>query len=459
MTEKEIALKVLKLVGEEENISSATHCVTRLRFILKDDSKVFPDEISNIEGVLKVQTVSGQFQVVLGNRVTKVYKELMNLTNLSKQSDSKTAEEKGIKKTNLLNRGIETVVAIFTPVLPVLIGCGMMKSLSSIFVTAGLADTKSGFIIIFNMISDIIFYFMPFFLAFSAAEKFKTNKYLAVALAGALLHPSILNMALDVKNTGITKIDFLGLPILLVKYTSTVIPIILSVWVMSYVYNFINKIIPDFLKVILVPMLVLLIMVPLELTILGPFGAYIGTGLSTVITTIFNLNTAIAGFILGFFRPILVMFGMHYSIMPIQIQQIAETGSTVLMPSALAANLGQAGAAFGVFLLAKKGTVKTTAASSTLTGLFGITEPAMYGTNLKFKKPFFAGCLSAGIISGFFGLVNASTNAMAIPGVLSLGTYQASKYSYIIIGTVLSFVLATLFTYISMANNKELKEN
>lgn len=458
MTEKEIALKVLQFTGGEENISSATHCVTRLRFILKDDSKVSINEISNIEGVLKVQTVSGQFQVVLGNKVTKVYKELMSLTNLSKHSDSEISE-KNTKKTNLLNRGIETVVAIFTPVLPVLIGCGMMKSLSSIFITAGLADPKSGFIVIFNMISDIIFYFMPFFLAFSAAEKFKTNKYLAVALAGALLHPSILNMALDVKNTGITKIDFLGLPILLIKYTSTVIPIILSVWVMSYVYNSINKIIPDFLKVILVPMLVLLIMVPLELTILGPFGAYIGTGLSTVITTIFNLNTAIAGFILGFFRPILVMFGMHYSIMPIQIQQIAETGSTVLMPSALAANLGQAGAAFGVFLLAKKGTVKTTAASSTLTGLFGITEPAMYGTNLKFKKPFFAGCLSAGIISGFFGFVNASTNAMAIPGVLSLGTYQASKYSYIIIGTVLSFILATLFTYISMANNKELKEN
>ncbi len=290
-----------------------------------------------------------------------------------------------------------------------------------------MVDPSTGFITVFNMIADCVFYFMPFFLAVSAARKFKTNEYLAIALAGCLLHPTILDAAGKIAETGIDKIDFLGLPILLVKYTSTVIPIILSVWLLSYVYKFVEKIVPDLLKVLLVPMITLLIMVPVQLIAIGPFGSYVGTWIAEGLNILFAKSGIVAGALLGFFRPILVMFGMHYSIMPMQIQQVAETGVTVLTASALAANLAQAGAAFGVFLKTRNKTMKAAAGSSSLTALFGITEPAIYGVTLRFKKPFFAGCLAAGLVSGFFGLVNANANAIALPGILSLSTYNADR--------------------------------
>lgn len=454
MTNKDIALKVLELIGGEKNISNATHCATRLRLVLKDDSKANLQEINKIEGVLKAQNSGGQLQVVLGGKVEKVYDEFVRIANISNTSSDNLVEA----KKNPVNKAIETIAGVFTPILPALVGCGMLKCLSSIITVTGIIDSKSGFITIFNMIADVIFYFMPFFLAVSSARKFKTNEYLAVALAGCLIHPTILTAASNIATTGVSTIDFLGMPILLVKYTSTVIPIILSVWVMSYVYRFINKFIPEMLQVILVPMLVLLVMVPLELIVLGPFGSYIGTWLSNVISFLFSANGIIAGFILGFFRPILVMFGMHYSIMPMQIQQVAETGYTAMLPSALAANMAQAGAVFAVFMLTKNKTMKAAAGSSSVSAIFGITEPAIYGVNLKYKKPFFAGCLAAGIVSGFFGMVNASGTAIAVPGILSLGTYQANKFIYIIIGTVAAFILGAVFTFIARINEDSIEE-
>lgn len=454
MTNKEIASEILKLVGGDSNISNVTHCATRLRLVLKEDKKVNLQQLNMIEGVLKAQNSGGQLQVVLGGKVEKVYDEFVkeaNITNTSLDSTSSV-------KKNPFNTFLETIAGVFTPILPALVGCGMMKCLSSILTASGLVNAQSGFILIFNMIADCVFYFMPFFLAVSAAKKFKTNEYLAIAIAACLLHPTILTAASNIATTGVSTINFLGLPILLVKYTSTVIPIILSVWIMSYVHRFIDKLIPEMLKVILVPMLVLLVMVPLTLIAIGPFGSYIGTWLSNIISLLFTANGIIAGFVLGFFRPILVMFGMHYSIMPMQIQQIAEQGYTAMLPSALAANMAQAGAVFAVFILTKNKTMKAAAGSSSITAIFGVTEPAIYGVNLKYKKPFFAGCLAAGIVGGFFGLVNSSGTAIAIPGILSLGTYQANSFIFIIIGTVAAFALGAIFTFIVRIDENSIEE-
>lgn len=454
MTNKEIASEILKLVGGESNISNATHCATRLRLVLKDDENSDIQKLNRVDGVLKAQNSGGQLQVVLGGKVEKVYDEFVKVANIS---NIETDNSSSVKK-NPFNTFLETVAGVFTPILPALVGCGMMKCLSSILTASGLVNAQSGFILIFNMIADCVFYFMPFFLAVSAAKKFKTNEYLAIAIAACLLHPTILTAASNIATTGVSTINFLGLPILLVKYTSTVIPIILSVWIMSYVHRFIDKLIPEMLKVILVPMLVLLVMVPLTLIAIGPFGSYIGTWLSNIISLLFTANGIIAGFVLGFFRPILVMFGMHYSIMPMQIQQIAEQGYTAMLPSALAANMAQAGAVFAVFILTKNKTMKAAAGSSSITAIFGVTEPAIYGVNLKYKKPFFAGCLAAGIVGGFFGLVNSSGTAIAIPGILSLGTYQANSFIFIIIGTVAAFALGAIFTFIVRIDENSIEE-
>ena len=414
---------------------------------MKSEAEVNLKAIDSLEGVLKAQHSGGQLQVVIGAKVNKIYDEFTKLGSFTNNNESDMPK---VKK-NPVNAFIETISGIFTPILPALVGCGMMKCLSSLMTSTGMVDPSTGFITVFNMIADCVFYFMPFFLAVSAARKFKTNEYLAIALAGCLLHPTILDAAGKIAETGIDKIDFLGLPILLVKYTSTVIPIILSVWLLSYVYKFVEKIVPDLLKVLLVPMITLLIMVPVQLIAIGPFGSYVGTWIAEGLNILFAKSGIVAGALLGFFRPILVMFGMHYSIMPMQIQQVAETGVTVLTASALAANLAQAGAAFGVFLKTRNKTMKAAAGSSSLTALFGITEPAIYGVTLRYKKPFFAGCLAAGLVSGFFGLVNANANAnaIALPGILSLSTYNADRYIYIIIGVVAAFVLGCVFTLIA----------
>ena len=445
MNNKELAQKILELSGGEKNITYVTHCATRLRLVVKSEAEVNLKAIDSLEGVLKAQLSGGQLQVVIGAKVNKIYDEFTKLGSFTNNNESDMPK---VKK-NPVNAFIETISGIFTPILPALVGCGMMKCLSSLMTSTGMVDPSTGFITVFNMIADCVFYFMPFFLAVSAARKFKTNEYLAIALAGCLLHPTILDAAGKIAETGIDKIDFLGLPILLVKYTSTVIPIILSVWLLSYVYRFVEKIVPDLLKVLLVPMITLLIMVPVQLIAIGPFGSYVGTWIAEGLNILFAKSGIVAGALLGFFRPILVMFGMHYSIMPMQIQQVAETGVTVLTASALAANLAQAGAAFGVFLKTRNKTMKAAAGSSSLTALFGITEPAIYGVTLRYKKPFFAGCLAAGLVSGFFGLVNANANAIALPGILSLSTYNADRYIYIIIGVVAAFVLGCVFTLIA----------
>ncbi|MBP2113581.1 beta-glucoside-specific PTS transporter subunit IIABC [Paenibacillus silagei] len=446
MNNKELAQNVLELVGGERNISSLTHCATRLRFVLKEDRKADLKALDRLEGVLKAQNAGGQVQVVVGNKVDAVYAELRNLTSENLQSEDGDAAPK--KKQNPVNVVLETIAGIFTPVLPALIGCGMIKCVATVLAALGWME-GSGFLSIVNMIGDLIFYFLPFFIAVSAAQKFKTNPYLAVALAAGLMHPVILDGAAKIAETGVKTIDFLGMPILLMKYSSSVIPIILGVWVMSYLYPVVDKFIPKFLRVLLTPMIVLFIMIPLELIVLGPIGSYIGTWLTDGINYLYATVGVLAGTILGFFKPIMVMFGMHYAIMPIQIQQIASIGSTMLLPASLAANLAQAGAAFGVFVLTKSNTMKSAAGSSGFTALFGITEPAIYGVNLRYKRPFFAGCAAAGIVGGFYSIVHASANAIALPGVLALGTYTADRYVYIVIGSIAAVVLGFVFTLLA----------
>ncbi len=446
MNLKDLAAQIVQLAGGEKNISQLTHCATRLRFVLNDDSKAKVNELERLEGVLKTQNKGGQLQVVIGAKVDAVYEEIAKIAPSVNVANTSPEER---KRRNPINTALETIAGIFTPILPALVGCGMIKCLSSILTMAGLVDGKSGFISIINMIGDCVFYFMPFFLAVSAARKFKTNEYLAIALAAVLLHPTILDAAKAIATTGVSTIDFLGLAILLVRYSSSVIPIILSVWALSYVYRAVDKVIPEFLRVLLTPMIVLLIMVPVELIAIGPFGSYVGNWLTSKINLLFATVGILAGALLGFFRPILVMFGMHYSIMPMQIQQIASSGSTVLMPSALAANLAQAGAALAVFILAKNKTMKSVAGSSAITAAFGVTEPAIYGVNLRYKRPFFAGCAAAALVSGFFSLVNASATAIALPGVLSLLTYQANRFIYIIGGTVAAAILGFFFTLLA----------
>lgn len=285
MKNKDVAKKILKEVGEN-NITYLTHCATRLRFNVKDEKSINLNTLSQIEGVITAQFKNGQLQVVIGAKVEGVFDELMTMVDL----DDDVKVEKNEKKKNVISSVVETIAGCFSPVIPVLIGCGMIKSVLAILTTLSIITTTSGEYQILSMIGDLLFYFFPFFLAVSAAKKFKTHEFLAIALAGALMYPTIQNGAINAAQTGITKLSFLGLPILFVNYKSTIIPIILSVWVMSYVYKWVNKIIPDTFKILFVPMLVLFIMVPLELIVIGPFGTYVGKGVAAVVTWLYGIN-------------------------------------------------------------------------------------------------------------------------------------------------------------------------
>lgn len=443
MKNKDIAKKILEQV-DSENITYLTHCATRLRFNVKDESCIDLNKLNQIEGVITAQFKNGQLQVVIGAKVEGVFDELIEMVNLSDD----VIVEKNTKKKNLISNVVETIAGCFSPVIPVLIGCGMVKSVLAILTTLNIISTTSGEYQVLSMIGDLLFYFFPFFLAVSAAKKFKTHEFLALALAGALMYPTIQNGAINATETGITSLSFLGLPALFVNYKSTIIPIIIAVWVMSYVYKWVNKIVPDTFKVLFVPMIVLFIMVPLELIVIGPFGTYIGKGVASLVTWLYGINGVLGAFLFGTFRPLLIILGMHYAITPINTQFIAEYGYSVISPANLTGNLAQAGACLAVFILLKNKNEKSNAFTSGLTAVFGITEPAMFGFNLKYKKPMICAMLAGDIGAAYMNMFGGGATAVILPGILALPTYIADSYIHVIIAVLISIIGAFVTTLV-----------
>ncbi|WP_336765921.1 beta-glucoside-specific PTS transporter subunit IIABC [Paenibacillus sp. USHLN196] len=459
MQDKELAKSILQKVGGEENISNLTHCATRIRMNLKDDSKADLESISKLQGVLKAQNQSGQTQIVIGARVKSVHDELSNMVNVPSSNDQESKKSKlGFKGS--VNAVIETIAGVFSPILPVLVACGLTKAATSIMVNFNWLENESNIVIFLNMIGDLVFYFLPFFLAVSAAKKFKTNEYIALALAGAYMYPTIMDGAKAISETGIKSLDLFTLPVLFVNYKSSVIPIILSVWVMSYIHRKVDKIMPHFLKIFFTSMVVILVMVPLQLIVLGPLGTYIGEGLAEFIQWFYETGGVFSAILLGATRSLLTMLGMHYALAPLQIQEIAQTGSSYILVSALTANMAQAGAALGVFFAIKNKSAKSLAASTSFPAFLGITEPAMYGVNLKYKRPFFIALGASAVSSAFLYFFNAKSTAYAPPGLFTLPIFEADSFVYIIIGVIISATLACVGTYFfGIAKKDNIVEN
>ena len=455
MTNQELASRIIANVGGEGNISTLTHCATRLRFNLKDNSKANLDALKGLDGVITAQIKSGQMQVVIGAKVNAIFEEVSKQVHITEEDSQSSGQTQTAEKPkNKVSAVIETISGIFAPTLPVLIGCGMFKAVVSLITNiqnlAGVTvlPADSGFIQVLTMIGDLIFYFFPFFLAVSAAHRFKVSEYMALALAGAYMYPTIMNGAAAAVETGVTTMSFLGLPILYVSYNSTVIPIILSVWVLSLIYKRIDALVPDFLKILLTSMIVLFIMFPVELIVLGPIGSYLGTYIAQFMDWFYNVGGFVAAALLGGTRSLLTMMGMHYALGPLQIQQIAETGISTLLVSALTANFAQGGSAFGAFLAVKDKQMKSVASSAALSAILGITEPAMYGVNLKYRKPFIFAMVSSAISAAFLSFFHAGAMAYAPPGLFTIITYQADSFVFIILGAAMSFAIAAVLTFL-----------
>ena len=421
-----LAKEILEKIGGAENIATSTHCMTRLRFNLNDNSKVNANTVKQIEGVIDVIEKGGQFQVVIGTHVGDVYEEIVNLGGGGNNS-SPDAETKSDLKWHA--KVLDVIAGSFTPVIGAISGAGMIKVVVLLLTMTGLLSTESATYHILNYVSDVAFYFLPFLLAYSSSIKFKANTPLALVMAGILMHPTYGTLGSLVNSAGeAIKPTFMGIPVhMVLAYSASVIPILLIVAVMSRVERFAKKISPNCVKIFLVPMITILIMTPLALCILGPAGSIVGDYMAKGFGWINTTVPWLTPFLMGAFTPLLVMTGMHYSLAPIGMAEFATFGyGTFLMTGMVCSNIAQGVASFTVSLRTKDKSMKQLSASSGITGVMGITEPALYGVNLPLKYPLISSLIGGGAAGLYAGLMGVKNFASASPGIAALPVFIGS---------------------------------
>lgn len=437
-----LAQQIMTLIGGSKNVSQSWHCITRLRFNLFDDTKVNMKEINQLNGVIGSQFSGGQYQIIIGAKVAEVFQEMdKQFTN---SNNEKTTNNK--KNMNVLDTIFDVISGIFTPLMPAIIGSGLIKGLMALFVVFGWLSLESSSYVVLTVFSDGVFYFLPFLVAMTAARKFKTKESLAVALAAMLMYPTLVNGAAD----GASPLSMFGLSIPLNNYSSTVLPIILGVLLLSIVNKWMDKIVPETVNIVFSPMLSLLITAPILLAFVAPLGNFLGKYLEQIFTTLFTVAGPLAGLLMGGLMPLIVLTGMHYAFFPGTFASLQKFGYDImLLPMNLVANSAQAGAVLGVTLKSKKAETKSLAFSTFIPAIFGITEPAIYGVTLRLKKPFYASLIGGGVGGTIFGFFAVKATAFSIPGITALPTYimkNSNNFMYALIGYIASFVISFVLT-------------
>ncbi len=442
-----IAKDILDNVGGSSNVKDLTHCFTRLRFVLKDTKKANKEIIEHLEGVISVVESGGQFQVVLGAKVTKVFDAMVPMVSLEEGSNDNSAQSKG----NIWNRLLIAVSNMFTPMVPAIAASGLMKgflTIAKIIIANNGGDitTNQTYILLLGA-TDAIFYFMPLILAYSCAKVFKANEFIAMALGGTMCYPAIVALM-----TGEAAVSMFGIEITKANYASSVIPIIIGVFILSYIQRFLEKVIPEVLKIILVPGISLFVMVPATFMVFGPIGIYIGNAINFLYTGMMDISPILCGAFIGGMWCVFVVFGAHRALLPIGINDVAQYGHQNLLAFAGAANFSQGGAALGVMLKSRDKNLKTVAASSTISAvLCGITEPAIYGCNLRLKRPMVCAIICGTIGGAIMGAGGVYGDAFANNGVMTLATYAAfglTKFLFYLVGIGVAFFGAAILTYL-----------
>lgn len=448
MNYNQTAKDIITNVGGPENVKGLTHCFTRLRFQLKDTKKANKETIEHLEGVISVVESGGQFQVVLGTKVTNVYDAILPALTMDTTSETiEIAEE----KVSIWNRILIAVSAMFTPMVPAIAASGLLKGFLTI---AKMVAAKHGVDITVNQTytlimagTDALFYFMPIILAYTSAKVFKANEFIAMALGGTMCYPSVVALM-----TGQDVVSMFGVTITKASYTSSVIPIIIGVFILAYIQKFLEKVIPEVLKIILVPGISLLVMIPATFMVFGPIGIYIGNGINFIYTGMMNLSPAICGAFIGGMWCVFVIFGAHRALLPIGINDVAQFGHQNLLAFAGAANFSQGGAALGVMLRTKNKDLKTVAASAAISAsVCGITEPAIYGCNLRLKRPMIYAIICGAVGGAIMGIGGVYGDAFANNGILTFATYAAfgmKQFAYYLVGVGVSFFGAMILTYL-----------
>lgn len=447
MSYQELAKEILSKVGGKENIQQLTHCATRLRFVLNDNSKADTDALKKTKGVVGVAEAGGQYQIIIGSDVPNVYRPLMELAQLKEDANSHAEEP----HKSPLQKVLAMISGIFTPILPIITAAGMIKAVLSILVVFKIVTTKDQNYQVLNFIGDAGFYFLPVFLGGTAAKQFKTNTYLGMLLGATLLHPTFVGMVATFKETG-AGINLFGLPFSPVGYSSTVIPVILGVWFMSYVERFADRISPKAIKFFSVPLITALITSVVMFSVLGPIGSIIGQYLGDFFRWLEEFGPWVVPTVVGIFSPFLVMTGTHYGLVSIGINNRLTLGyDTVVQPGMLASNVAQGGAALAIAFKTKDTDKKALATSAGITAVCGITEPALYGVTLQNRAAMIGTMVAGGIVGFFLGIMNARNFTGGSPGLLTIMAYVGENtfyYLYVAIaGLVMSVALSFIITY------------
>ena len=439
----EIADTLIAALGGKENITRLFHCMTRLRFYVKDRTKINEKEILKVSGISGVNWHEDQFQVIAGNEVNEMYKALENKGVPT--DDAPAAESQSSK--SVVSKIIDSITGCMTPMIPALTAAGMIKVVLSLLTTFHLVTDTSSTYQVISMIGDVTFYFMPFLIAANAAKVFRVNQSLALFIAGVYLSPAFVSMV-----ASDAAITLFGLPITKATYSYSVIPVILMVWITHYIELLVDRITPKMVKLILNPTLVILISAPIALIVVGPLGTIIGNGLAVAINFLSaKLGFIIVGILAATF-PFIVMTGMHHALTPIGLNAIATGGTdSLIFVSQVCANIAQSGSSFAVAVKSKNENMKQLASAAGVSALMGITEPALYGVTLKLKRPVVAAAIAAGIGGIGGGLLHVSLYIaqnciMAIPAFI--GEKGMSNLLYGIIMIVVSFVASFVLTFI-----------
>jgi PTS system beta-glucosides-specific IIC component len=437
------AAAVLKGVGGEDNVSSLVHCATRLRFVIKDASKIDKPAVKAAPGVIATAEAGGQYQVVIGNEVPEVFAEFAKISKLGGTASNERSASDG-PKGNLLNRFIAMISAIFTPLLWALAGTGLLKAFLAAAVTFGWLDNTTTTYVILNALSDAFINFLPLALAITAAKYFRADQFTSLAIAGAFVYPSIVAL------NGVPDITFFGIPVTMVSYVSSVIPIIVIVWLQSHAERVLYAKLPAAIRRFVTPMLLVLILVPLTFLVIGPLSNLISSGLAGGIGWVFDVVPWLGGAIMGGLWQVFVIFGLHWGFVPLMTAEFQSTGYIYLAAPLFAAVLAQAAAVAGVWVRTKNKNLKSLAAPATLSGfLAGVTEPAIYGVNLPLKRPFAFGIVGGVIGGGLISAGGVAANAFVLPSGLGIpALLSQGSVVMLFLGLAVAIVVPFLLTVI-----------
>ncbi len=447
-----LAAEIIRLVGGKENVVDLGHCATRLRFNLKNSNVAKADELKALKGVVGIVNKGGQYQVVIGNEVNEVYAEAIGQLDLVAKPAEDCGDEIEAEKKSLPARALDVIAGSFFPVIPALAGAGMVKALLSLLSALGLVAQTSETYQLINLIADAAYYFMPVLLAVSSARKFKVNEYIAASIGCIFVSPTLVSLFSAASEAG-RVVRLFGLPVTRATYSNSVIPILLTIWLMSYVEPFFNRVIPKAVRTIFAPMFTLMVVAPVGLIVLGPIGTWLGNMLGALVTMLNAYASWLVPTLVGAFTPLMVMCGMHYGLIPVGVNMLASTGTDIVAgPGMLVSNIAQGGASLAVAVRAKNADIKSLAASCGVSAVCGITEPAMYGISLRFKRPLIAAMTGGGVAGFFMGIFHVWRFAQVAPSIFALPSYigpDGLRNMYLAaVGCAIAFVISFAVSYL-----------